>query len=98
MFGSVSYWNIINNKILTAFKELAVLLLFSLNVRAGAEVISGSSLAALHTDQVHPSVVETCTEEIFTSGVTKVWPRLAANGLKKEPRFKNIMNILRNNK
>ena len=58
---------------LTAFKELAVSFVCSLNVRAGTEVTNSAVLTALHADQVNSSVVEAHTEEIFASGVTKVW-------------------------
>ena len=67
--------------ILTAFIKLAVFLVFSLNVRAGAEVISGAILAALHAHQVHSSVVKAYTKEIAantTKGNTST-----ANGLKE---------------
>ena len=49
-------------KILTAFKELAVFWIVSLDVRAGTEVISGTVLTTLHTGETHAKAVEADTK------------------------------------
>ena len=48
--------------ILTAFKELAVFWVVSLDVRAGAEVITGAVLATLNTGQTRAKLVEADTK------------------------------------
>ena len=60
------------DEILTTFRELAIFFIGSLDVRAGAEVVSGAVLATLNTDQVKPTIVEADTKKIFSSGITKV--------------------------
>ena len=48
--------------ILTAFKELAVFWVVSLDVRAGTEVLTGAILATLNTGQTRAKLVEADTK------------------------------------
>ena len=67
--------------ILTTLKELAVFLIFSLDVRAGTEILSRSILTALQTDNILTLFMEADTKEIFFSVKAEV-TALSTDGLK----------------